>query len=282
MITFAAIAAAGDVNVNAIAPGIAAALLATVAGLSVAIPSLFGYNYLASRIKNISLGHADLHRRVRHPRGRDVRRALERTRDSMSAETKDDNQPYDEINVTPMLDLAYVLLVVFIILTTASVQGVKVNSPMTDAANNLGRPQTRPITITADGAMYLDAYPVTMEQLRASLAQYKSANPALPVVLKADARGAVRQGDGGARGRQAAGHHRDRPGHQARDSMTGKRDHASQHRRQAVRQHQRHADARSGLRAAGRVHPDDDGHRSRASTSRCPSRRTSPPPSSTS
>jgi biopolymer transport protein ExbB len=54
MITFASIAAAGDVNVNAIAPGIAAALLATVAGLSVAIPALFGYNYLASRIKTIS------------------------------------------------------------------------------------------------------------------------------------------------------------------------------------------------------------------------------------
>ena len=55
MITFAAIAAAGDVNVNAIAPGIAAALLATVAGLGVAIPALFAYNYFASRIKNISI-----------------------------------------------------------------------------------------------------------------------------------------------------------------------------------------------------------------------------------
>jgi len=54
MITFAAIAAAGDVNVNAIAPGIAAALLATVAGLGVAIPALFGYNYLAARIKTLS------------------------------------------------------------------------------------------------------------------------------------------------------------------------------------------------------------------------------------
>jgi biopolymer transport protein ExbB len=54
MITFAAIAAAGDVNVNAIAPGIAAALVATVAGLGVAIPSLFGYNYLASKIKELS------------------------------------------------------------------------------------------------------------------------------------------------------------------------------------------------------------------------------------
>ena len=54
MITFAAIAAAGDVNVNAIAPGIAAALVATVAGLAVAIPALFGYNWLLTRIKNSS------------------------------------------------------------------------------------------------------------------------------------------------------------------------------------------------------------------------------------
>ncbi len=53
MITFAAIAEAGDVNINAIAPGISAALLATVAGMAVAIPSLFGYNYLTIRIKNI-------------------------------------------------------------------------------------------------------------------------------------------------------------------------------------------------------------------------------------
>lgn len=50
MITFAAIAATGDVNINAIAPGIAAALVATVAGLAVAIPALFGYNWLGSRI----------------------------------------------------------------------------------------------------------------------------------------------------------------------------------------------------------------------------------------
>jgi biopolymer transport protein ExbB len=54
MITFAAIAASGDVNVNAIAPGIAAALVATVAGLGVAIPALFGYNYLISKIKDLT------------------------------------------------------------------------------------------------------------------------------------------------------------------------------------------------------------------------------------
>jgi biopolymer transport protein ExbB len=58
MITFAAVAQAGDVNVNAIAPGIAAALAATVAGLAVAIPSLFGYNYLLTQIKG---AQSDLH-----------------------------------------------------------------------------------------------------------------------------------------------------------------------------------------------------------------------------
>ena len=104
----------------------------------------------------------------------------------MSAEQKEGNDLYDDINITPMLDLAYVLLVTFIILTTAAVQGVKVHSPITQAADNLGKPQTRAITITADGAVYLDAYPVDMDQLRASLGQYKAANPNLPVVLKAD------------------------------------------------------------------------------------------------
>jgi biopolymer transport protein ExbB len=74
MITFAAIALAGDVNVNAIAPGVSAALLATVVGLLVAIPALFGYNYIASRNAEVSAGlqvfvdrlitrFADLHRR---------------------------------------------------------------------------------------------------------------------------------------------------------------------------------------------------------------------------
>jgi biopolymer transport protein ExbB len=55
MIVFAGIAASGDVNINAIAPGTAAALVATVAGLAVAIPCLFGYNYLSTRIKDIGI-----------------------------------------------------------------------------------------------------------------------------------------------------------------------------------------------------------------------------------
>jgi len=54
MITFAAIAATGEVNISAIAPGLAAALVATVAGLLVAIPALLGYNYLVARLKTVT------------------------------------------------------------------------------------------------------------------------------------------------------------------------------------------------------------------------------------
>ena len=52
MITFAVIAQSGQVEVNSIAPGIAGALLATVAGLAVAIPALFAYSYISARIKD--------------------------------------------------------------------------------------------------------------------------------------------------------------------------------------------------------------------------------------
>jgi biopolymer transport protein ExbB len=54
MVVFLGTAMAGDVNINAIAPGMAAALLATAMGLFVAIPALFGYNRLTTRNKEVS------------------------------------------------------------------------------------------------------------------------------------------------------------------------------------------------------------------------------------
>lgn len=105
----------------------------------------------------------------------------------MSEGVKEENQLYDEINITPMLDLAYVLLVIFIIMTTASVQGVKVDTPHTSATAPLSKPKMRAITVTSDGSVYLDAYPVDMPTLEQRLAEYKSGNPELPVVLKGDA-----------------------------------------------------------------------------------------------
>jgi biopolymer transport protein ExbD len=105
----------------------------------------------------------------------------------MASAGKEDNEPYDDINITPMLDLAYVLLIIFIIMTTASIQGITVNLPQASAAPSLAKPKTKAVTITADGQIYLDTYPVTLQELEQRLGQYKAADPELPVVVKGDA-----------------------------------------------------------------------------------------------
>jgi biopolymer transport protein ExbD len=102
---------------------------------------------------------------------------------SGSGEEKD---VYDEINITPMLDLAYVLLVIFIIMTTASVQGIKVNLPKASEAPAIAKPKTKAISITADGTIYIDTFPVTLPELENLLRQYKARDPDLPVIIKAD------------------------------------------------------------------------------------------------
>jgi biopolymer transport protein ExbD len=97
-----------------------------------------------------------------------------------------DRDAYDEINITPMLDLAYVLLIIFIILTTATVQGIQVNLPKASAQPSLAESKTKAISVTADGTIYLDTFPVTLDELERLLRQYKGATPDLPVVVKAD------------------------------------------------------------------------------------------------
>ena len=99
-----------------------------------------------------------------------------------------EDKAYDDINVTPMLDLAYVLLVIFIIMTTASVQGIKVNLPRASNTPSLAKPQTKAVTITEDGRMFLDTYPVTLTELEQRLRDLKAVNPSFPVVIKGDAK----------------------------------------------------------------------------------------------
>src|SRR5499433_1835946 len=105
----------------------------------------------------------------------------------MSGSAGGEKDVYDEINITPMLDLAYVLLVIFIIMTTAVVQGIKVNLPKASAQPTLAESKTKAITVTADGTIYLDTFPVSLQELENMLRQYKAANPSLPVIIKADA-----------------------------------------------------------------------------------------------
>ena len=103
------------------------------------------------------------------------------------SKAQEDGALYDDINVTPMLDLAYVLLVIFIIMTTASVQGIKVNLPKASNTPSLAKPSTKAITITQDGTLYLDAYPVaSLQELESRLMTYKASTPEFPIVVKGD------------------------------------------------------------------------------------------------
>lgn len=98
----------------------------------------------------------------------------------------DDHDEVVEINVVPMLDLAWNLLVVFMIVVTASVQGISVNLPKASAAVSKIKPSTKAITITAEGTIFLDSYPVTLGELETRLRQAKASDPNLPVVVRGD------------------------------------------------------------------------------------------------
>jgi len=94
---------------------------------------------------------------------------------------------YDEINVTPLMDLAWVLLIVFIIMATATVQGISVSLPRASAAPSLSHPHTKAVTVTADGRIFLDTSPVSLPELETRLRELYAANPELPVVVRGDA-----------------------------------------------------------------------------------------------
>ena len=95
-------------------------------------------------------------------------------------------KPYDTINVTPMLDLAYVLLVIFIIMTTASVQGLKIDLPKPSNKPSTEHKETRIVQIQADGSLLLNGAAVTLPELESRLSAAHARDPAMPMVIKGD------------------------------------------------------------------------------------------------
>ena len=98
----------------------------------------------------------------------------------------DDNKSYDDINVTPMVDLYLVLLLIFIIMTTAGVQGMKVDLPKGSKAPAISGPKGRAISVNNEGKIFLDTVPVSLEQLEQRLTEHKALHPEFPVVVRGD------------------------------------------------------------------------------------------------
>jgi biopolymer transport protein ExbD len=95
---------------------------------------------------------------------------------------------YDDINITPMVDLYLVLLLIFIIMTTAGVQGIKVNLPRAGSPANtkIEGPKLQAITVNNEGKVFLNTIPVSLEELEQKLSAVKSATPEFPVVIRGD------------------------------------------------------------------------------------------------
>jgi biopolymer transport protein ExbD len=93
---------------------------------------------------------------------------------------------YDELNVTPLMDLAWTLLIVFIIMATATVEGINIDLPKASTAAAMSKPRTRAVTVADDGRIYLDTTQVSLGILAQELGKALAADPTLPVVVRGD------------------------------------------------------------------------------------------------
>ena len=104
----------------------------------------------------------------------------------MSIQVGNDTKPYDTINVTPMLDLAYVLLVVFILMTTASIQGLNISMPKPSNKPSTEQHEQRVIQETTSGAVLLNGVGVSFPELEAQLKAVQARDPKMSVAIKGD------------------------------------------------------------------------------------------------
>ena len=106
----------------------------------------------------------------------------------MSMKADSEGKAYDDINVTPMVDLYLVLLLIFIIMTTAGLQGLKVNLPKESAATSQAKKKIQAITVSNDGKIFLNTVPVTLDELEKRLTDQKAQTPEMPVVIRGDSK----------------------------------------------------------------------------------------------
>jgi biopolymer transport protein ExbD len=90
-----------------------------------------------------------------------------------------------EINMTPLIDLTFILLITFIITFPMIEQGIPVNLPR-GKAQDLKDRESRTISIDARGEVFLDRVPVTLPDLEKELTILGAANPDTVVMVRAD------------------------------------------------------------------------------------------------
>jgi biopolymer transport protein ExbD len=111
----------------------------------------------------------------------------------MAAQVSNETKPYDTINVTPMLDLAYVLLVVFILMTTASVQGLTINLPKPSNKPATEKHELVIVQVAANGQLLVNGAALSLPEVERQLVQAKARDPKMSVAIKGEATAAYEQ-----------------------------------------------------------------------------------------
>ena len=98
-----------------------------------------------------------------------------------------------ELNITPLLDLAFVLLVIFIITTTPIVNDLDLNLPVASKRQKDPPRKANYITVEANGTLHLNKKQVEMNELHQTLVGLRVDDPDLSVIVRGDAKTKYRQ-----------------------------------------------------------------------------------------
>ncbi len=93
-----------------------------------------------------------------------------------------------ELNITPLLDLAFVLLVIFIITTTPVVNDLELTLPSAARRPKDPKPKINSVTVTADGTIYLNKAKVSLENLQSEVVGLRLADQDLNVCIRGAAK----------------------------------------------------------------------------------------------
>ena len=95
-----------------------------------------------------------------------------------------------DINITPLLDIAFVLLIIFIITTPLLEQGIQLQLPKGGAPEptQLKKEDIHLVEISAEGAFHLNRQPLPLEQVEVALVREFATNPSLVIAIRADRR----------------------------------------------------------------------------------------------
>jgi biopolymer transport protein ExbD len=96
----------------------------------------------------------------------------------------------NEINITPLLDLAFVLLIIFVITTPLLEQSIELKLPEGGTTSRSpDKKDVRTVEISPQGVYVLDRKRVTLQQLEAELVRTHRTNPNMVVFIRADENG---------------------------------------------------------------------------------------------